>query len=125
MSAAYFNDGSVPSILATVAVHKQACRKPVHKRLQNGSKKRHQKRRTKKKSGLLSWLPKFLGLWALPDTHQSGTSLLEHLNVSLELLNNVLLQDAAGPTKSCFALWPTLCFCAAIASLLLTLALAV
>lgn len=74
---------------------------------------------------LLSWLPKFLGLWALPDTHQSGTSLLEHLNVSLELLNNVLLQDAAGPTKSCFALWPSLCFCVAVASLLLTLALAV
>ena len=73
----------------------------------------------------LSWLPKFLGLWALPDTHQSGTSLLEHLNGSLELLNNVPLQDAAGPTKSCFTLWPSLCFCVAVASLLLTLALAV
>ena len=74
---------------------------------------------------LLSWLPKFLGLWALPDTHQSSTSLLEHLNGSLELLNNVPLQDAAGPTKSCFTLWLSLCFCVAVASLLLTLALAV
>lgn len=49
---AHLKELFVPSILATVAVHKQACRKPVHKRPENGkqktpSKKTHQKKRQK------------------------------------------------------------------------------
>ena len=110
---AHFNQLFVPSILETVAVHKQACRKPVHKRPENGkqetpSKETRQKKAPKVPKALLSWLPKFLGLWALPDTHQSGTSLLEHLSFSLEQL------DDTGCCKS-----NKILFCALADSLLL------